>query len=407
MSYESTAQPIKVGYLMDFLLPEGFPETYFQDLTQPFDLVFKKGVEQGLIDRPIKIIYREVEGLPKGSVKAVIDAYGELCDEGCLAIFGPNIADNAVPTREAIEDRFKVPCISVTGSDVSLGEWLFAFPMGSHTDEPIFWSDLLAKGGHDEVGVLIEQSLVGETYLKNFRNACRRKGIRIVAEAVIPQTAQDVTAAVNTLYEAKAQAIVHCGFGFGVVFINPALQALGWDPPRFCGTAFQNAWLNPVMWNAFMGWTGIDQYDEGNSVGQKFLDEYNEAYGRRPEWCVPVVNRDVAYTLLWALDRRASAEPTRCEGGTRAGQDDAGSVWCSRNASVLRQLDPPGMDGRGLSGGPSTRRRRCQFPPRRSFRRGVIAPPWSASGAQARASDEAERCNATKDVNVSNVANGQ
>ena len=70
------------------------------------------------------------------------------------------------------------------------------------------------------------------------------------------------------------QAIVHCGFGFGVVFVNPALEALGWDPPRFCGTAFQNAWLNPIMWNAFMGWTGVDQYDEGNMVGQRFLDEY-------------------------------------------------------------------------------------------------------------------------------------
>ena len=130
---------------MDFLLPEGFPRTYFEDLTRPFDLVFKQAAEQGLIDRPIEIIYREVEGLPKGSVKAVIDAYGELCDEGCLAVFGPSIADNVIPTAEAIAERFKVPCISVTGSDVALGEWLFAFPMGSHTDEPIFWSDLLAK----------------------------------------------------------------------------------------------------------------------------------------------------------------------------------------------------------------------------------------------------------------------
>jgi hypothetical protein len=77
------------------------------------------------------------------------------------------------------------------------------------------------------VGVLAEQSLVGETYLKNFREAGKRKGIRIVAEASIAQTAQDVTSAVNVLYEVKAQAIVHCGFGFGVVFVNPALQALG------------------------------------------------------------------------------------------------------------------------------------------------------------------------------------
>ncbi len=31
-----------------------------------------------------------------------------------------------------------------------------------------------------------------------------------------------------------------------------------------------------------MGWTGVDQYDEGNPVGQRFLDKYEEKYGRRP-----------------------------------------------------------------------------------------------------------------------------
>ena len=70
------------------------------------------------------------------------------------------------------------------------------------------------------------------------------------------------------LHEAKAQAIVHCGFGFGVVLIEPVLDELGWDPPRFMGTAFQNAWINPIVWNAILGWTGLDQYDEGNLVGQ-------------------------------------------------------------------------------------------------------------------------------------------
>ena len=77
--------------------------------------MFKQGFERGIIDRPVEIVFREVEGLPKGSVKAVIDAYGELVDEGCLAVFGPTITDNCVPTREAIEKRFHVPAISVTG----------------------------------------------------------------------------------------------------------------------------------------------------------------------------------------------------------------------------------------------------------------------------------------------------
>jgi branched-chain amino acid transport system substrate-binding protein len=302
MSYESTAEPIKVGYLMDFTLPPGFPEELFASFTQTFDLVFEEAVEQGLMDRPVQMIYREVEGLPKGSVKAVIDAYGELVDEGCLVVFGPNITDNCVPVREAIEERFKVPAISVTGTDDWLGEWTFAFPQGSMTDEPIFLTDVVAKRGLTEIGVLVEQNLIGESYLKNLRSACARKGVRIVAEAVIAQTAQDINQAVSTLYEAKAQAIVHLGFGFGIVFINPALDALGWDPPRFTTTAFQNAWVNPIMWNAFIGWIGVDQYDENNEVGQAWLDRYAQKYnGSRPEYCVSVVNHDVAATLVRAF----------------------------------------------------------------------------------------------------------
>jgi len=360
MSYESTAEPIKIGYLMDFKLPEFYPQEMRDDLTNAFDLVFRKGLEQKLVDRPVQMVYREVEGLPKGSVKAVIDGFGELVDEGCLLVFGPHITDNAVPCREAIEERFRVPAMSVTGTDDWLGEWTFSFPQGSMTDEPIFWSDLLAKGGHTEVGVLVEQSLVGESYLKNFRTACQRKGIRIVAESTIAQTAQNIDEAARSLYDAKASAIVHCGFGFGIVMIKPALEALGWDPPRFTGTAFQNAWINPIMWNALLGWTGIDQYDEGNLVGQQFLDDYAKAYGRRPEYCVSVVNRDIATTILHAL---ADARPLSPRGvkealervkmlpaasgapGTRISLGKwTRRGWMGAGYLVARQLDPDGVN---------------------------------------------------------------
>ena len=306
MSYESTAEPIKLGYLFDFVLPDGYPEEMRADLSQSFELVFEQGLEQGIIDRPVEIVFREVEGLPKGSVKAVVDAYGELVEEGCLVVFGPAISDNCVPTKEAIERRFHVPAISVTGSEEWLGEWTFSLSMGSLTDEPIVWAHLLAKRGLNDVGVLVEQSLVGQSYIRSFRTACRAKGIRIVAEETIAQTAQDVGDAVRALHEAKVEALVHCGFGFGVVLVAPVLAELDWDPPRFMGTAFQNAWINPIMWNAILGWTGLDQYDEGNQVGQQFLDQYAARYGRRPEYCVPVVNRDLATVLLHAF---ADAQP--------------------------------------------------------------------------------------------------
>src|SRR5262245_38326816 len=359
MSYESTAQPIKLGYLFDFRLPGNYPQEMRDDLTQPFDLVFDEGLKQRIIDRRVQMVYREVEGLPKGTVKAVIDAYGELVDEGCLAIFGPSISDNCVPTREAIEQRFRVPAVSVTGTDDWLGEWTFSFPQGSLSDEPIFWADLLTRGGHTEVGVLIEHSLVGESYLRGFRSACRDKGIRIVAEERIAQTAQDVGDAVRRVHDAKPAALVHCGFGFGVVYVNSVLQTLGWDPPRFTSTAFQNAWINPVMWKAFLGWTGVDQYDEGNSVGQRFLDRYETTYGRRPNYCVPVVNRDIATALLRAF---ADAHPLSPRGvkealervkmlpaaagapGTRISFGKwTRRAWMGAGYLVARKLDPDGI----------------------------------------------------------------
>ena len=40
MSYESTAEPIKLGYLMDFKLPEFYPQEMKEDLSNPFELIF-------------------------------------------------------------------------------------------------------------------------------------------------------------------------------------------------------------------------------------------------------------------------------------------------------------------------------------------------------------------------------
>ena len=53
MSYERIAEPIKLGYLFDFRLPEYYPKEMRADLTQTFELVFNEGLKQGIIDRPV------------------------------------------------------------------------------------------------------------------------------------------------------------------------------------------------------------------------------------------------------------------------------------------------------------------------------------------------------------------
>jgi ABC-type branched-subunit amino acid transport system substrate-binding protein len=298
MSDASQAEPIRVGFLIDYL--SGSDPDGWRSHTRPMDLVFRDGLESKLIDRPVEIIYRGAQGLPRGRVKSVIDAFGELVDEGCVAVIGPHISDNTVAVRDEIERRFRVPAISVCGSEHWLGEWTFLLNNGSMTDEPILWAHLMAKAGQRTAGVLVERSYIGQEYLLNFRRAAHHEGIQIVAEEQIAQTGQDITAAVTALHRAGASAIVHCGFGLGVAEINVALESLGWDPPRYMGTAFETG-FNAALWDAYRGWIGLEQYDEANPVGQAFLDRYEAEYGERPEYYGPLLWRDCAMALLYAF----------------------------------------------------------------------------------------------------------
>ena len=177
-----------------------------------------------MIDRPVEIVYRSAQGLPEGNVKAVIDAFGELVDEGCLAVIGPHISDNAVAVRPEIERRFRVPAISVCGSEHWLGEWTFLLNNGSMTDEPILWAHLMAKAGQQTAGVLVERSYIGQEYLKNFRRAAQLEGIQIVAEEAIAQTGQDISAAVAALHRAGATRSSTAGSGWASREINDALR---------------------------------------------------------------------------------------------------------------------------------------------------------------------------------------
>ena len=240
VSYESQVEPIKLGYLFDFKLPDGFPQEQRDDLTRPFQLVFADGLEQGLLDRPVEIVFREVEGLPKGSVKAVIDAYAELVDEGCLAVFGPAITDNAVPDPRG--DRAAVPAAD--------DQRLRGRGMAGRVDVRAAAgvddrrADLLgqaARRARAHRGRCAHRAVAHRRVAtsRNFRKACRRER----ASASWRRSDRPDRAGRRRRGAAGARrgaaAIVHCGFGFGVVQVNPALRELGWDPPRFMGTAFR------------------------------------------------------------------------------------------------------------------------------------------------------------------------
>ena len=354
----SDAEPIKVGFLLDYIGADAHDGDW-SSFSEPMELVFRDGRAADVIDRPVEIVYRAAQGLPKGNVKAAIDAFGDLVDEGCVAIIGPHISENAVVIRREVERRFRVPAISVCGSEQWLGKWTFLLNNGSMTDEPILWAHLMAKAGQPTAGVLVERSYIGQAYLENFRRAAGFEGIQIVAEATIAQTGQDITAAVQALHAAGASAIVHCGFGLGVAEINVALAELAWDPPRYMGTAFETG-FNEHLWDAYRGWIGLEQYDEANPVGQEFLRRYEAEYGHRPEYFAPLLWRDCAAVLLAALAdatplsprgvrdaiERVKMLPAACGSpGTRISFGRwIHQGWVGAGYLVARSLDPDGKE---------------------------------------------------------------
>jgi ABC-type branched-subunit amino acid transport system substrate-binding protein len=315
MSIARQVTPIRIGVLMDFRMPPPDHWDAMRDILDALRLTFAEALASGQLDRPVELVVREVDGLPRGTVKDVIDAYAELVDEGCLAVFGPMVSENAVPVREEIERRFRVPSISLCGSDEWLGEWTFALSNGSLTDEPYVLANLCARAGQRRVAVLVERSLIGPRYLDFFRQASRFEGLTIAAETWIPQTGFDAARAIRELHELEPDALVHLGFGLGAVGINEALRALGWNPPRYMGTAWEDGYCADEIFETYLGWIGLEQYDEANRLGQDFLDRFQKAYGRRPEYYAPVVAHDVARAFAHALD---AAEPLSPRGVMQA-----------------------------------------------------------------------------------------
>ncbi len=296
--------PARIGFLVDTARDPEHP--YTPDMLPIFEMVAEEYTVQGRLDRPVEFVVRAVEGLPRGTFRAVRDAFYELVEEDCLAIFGPYVSENTVPLRDDVERTAQVPILSMAGTETMLGEWVFALNNGSMPEEPRIMAAIATYDDCHTVGIAYEASLIGEEYLRSTRVACKEYGLRVTAEVAIPQVEAEKQAAMAELAAARPDAIMHVGFGLGLFGMNEALQDLGWMPRRYTTTAFEFAAGSPEQCLKLAGWVGLDSFDERNLVGQDFLDRYEARTGRRPAYFMPVYLYDMARVILTAI---ADARP--------------------------------------------------------------------------------------------------
>jgi ABC-type branched-subunit amino acid transport system substrate-binding protein len=224
-------------------------------------------------------------------------------------IAGPMVSENGIPLREYVDAVGHVPTIMWGGSDLLYGDWCFSISNGSLPEEPIVMANYLAHQNVDRIGVIYDDSAIGNEYLTFFRSACREEGLRIVAQEPISQIEDDLTVAVTGARDAGSEGLVYLGFGLPGVHINRALKAMGWDPPRVMTTAFLTAPYTPFGMKALHGWAGLDQYDEENEVGQAVLDRFEKRYGYRPANFYTLVCYDVANSIARAIGNARPLSP--------------------------------------------------------------------------------------------------
>jgi branched-chain amino acid transport system substrate-binding protein len=281
---------VKVGICLDF--PIADVKQAFLDACR---LAFDEALEHGTLDRPARLIIRDVEGLPRGDAHDVVTAWQELADEGCVGIIGPMISDNSLAVKEhmATSPR-KVATITWSGTDRQYDEYMFGFGNGSLPEEGYLIAEAIADRGLKSVAVVFERAAPGYEYAEFFTDACRREGLEIVHSEGVGQTDRDLTKTVSRLQTRNPDAVAYFGFGLPGIEMNSAFHAADYNPPRYMCTAFINCYVVPQWMKGLQGWIGVDQYDEENRVGQAMQERFEKRWGYRQENCVPTLAFDCA-----------------------------------------------------------------------------------------------------------------
>ena len=350
----------KIGMLCDWpLAPEA--EQLLHDV---LDLAFDEALEEGLIDRPIEVIYKLVHGLPTGDAHTVIEAAKELVAQGVVAIDGPWISDNAIPFREYMDTVGHVPCVSMCGTDLWYGEWCFNINNGSLAEDPYLMANYLAVKGIKTVAVVYDKSAIGDEYRGFFRDACAFEGLEIVLEHGVDPLETELLPAVERLRSAGADSLAYLGVGVSSVHINTALTKADWDPFRVMCTAFMSAPVLPQGMKSLKGWVGCDQYDEDNNVGRDFLARFEARYGYRPENWFAIINYDIAQMIAQGISKARPLSSAGVKAGLErvkmlpAATGGAGGLlsfapyvhraWLSPHFLVMREVKPDLDEAVGL-----------------------------------------------------------
>lgn len=314
--------PHRVGLLMDWALWAPVKVWY-----RGLEMAFAEAYENGVVDRPIEIVLREVEGPPEGDAADVVAAYHDLVNnEKVLAVVGPFITDMCMIMRDVVEAA-KVPTVSYTATSLFNGDFCFQLPNGTFADETYLVARNLVRAGATRVGIIREDNPIGDEYYAYFRQHARRLGLGIASDQIVsPRVTRDeMRAAFDAIRQSGADGIQHIGYGLAfpeALAVMREQRQAGWNVPHHTITT----WVmisgiteklgSPELMGVTLdldeleGWVGVDLPHEGNQVFQKFLDRYVARFGgEKPFNCYPAHYYDMGRFIAEGISRARPVTP--------------------------------------------------------------------------------------------------
>ena len=245
---------IRIGILRDHQTTGG--DKFAHVLGFAFDDVRASG----RLAHDLELIEEPADGLPQGTRESVEAAFRRLDAHGVLAVVGPGISDNGIIVRDLADD-VRLPCLNWTGGDVTRGEWMFHYQLGSLEEEPAFLALHLGSRGHRRIALAHDDSLVARRYVEFFEDAAARFGLEIVLLT-------DSTRDVRRLRAANPDAVLYLGLWFAARELGVALAASDWQPPVFSNSALMYGHASPDWRREWDGWCYVDAYSDHNPILQ-------------------------------------------------------------------------------------------------------------------------------------------
>ncbi len=298
---ELTGEPVRIGAVYSL---SGNNAAIGTNILRGIDFAAEEINRAGGIDgRPVEIIRGDIQGDPD-IARAVAGRL--IAQEKVHAIVGCHQSTLTEIVAQVCEEN-RIPMITAisTVDSISTHGYTYFFrlcPMNSLYLENMFLylRDQAEKTGNQvkTIAVFADNSMIGQEAIRCARIYGPRYGMEIVEEIQYRQGAADLTAQVQALKEADADAVLAESYLSDAVLLVKTMKELDYEPPILIAKAngFSDPGFIPETEGLSEGVTSVVEWNPDLTRGKEINRQFKEIFG------VDMNGHSTeAYTAIWTL----------------------------------------------------------------------------------------------------------